>query len=244
MYFGSGQDANNWLQIGRLSPDGTGVTMAWATLVNETHRLRGSLYVDQTGIWGGDLIAVTSAEDLPLDSKGVWRLASNGTGSQVTRITTYHLEGAITLPDNAEKWGPWAGRLLTGDESARDEYERLQPLIYAVDPNGVAESFALGIEPEDFDIIPPDQDLYCADIYGGSATNGAVLKLSRTLLSNHVGDLLVTQAGEGSNPAKLSIVHWDGTNFVIRNILYPSAYYGGHFEHVTFAPLDLPSSSP
>jgi len=57
-------------------------------------------------------------------------------------------------------------------------------------------------------------------------------------LTNYVGDLLITDAGEATPQAKLFVVRWDAaiTNFVTRGISLPSSI-GGRFEHVTFAPL-------
>jgi len=93
-------------------------------------------------------------------------------------------------------------------------------------------SFALGIAPEDFDIIQTNQDLYCVI----QSDPGQILKLSRTLLTNYVGDLLITQEGFFFGTPKLFIMHWDGTNFVTRSISSSDL-----FEHVTFAPINLPS---
>ncbi|MGH7952620.1 MAG: hypothetical protein ACREFE_11985 [Limisphaerales bacterium] len=96
-----------------------------------------------------------------------------------------------------------------------------------------ANRHELRVSPEDFDIIPANQDLYLCD-----HSRGALLKLSHTYLQDYVGDLLITQAGE-FEPARLFIVNWNGTQFVVRSIPAP----GGttDIEHVTFAPLDLPS---
>jgi hypothetical protein len=96
-------------------------------------------------------------------------------------------------------------------------------------------SYSLGIGSEDFDIIPPNQDLYCVD------PDGTIVKLSHTLLSNYVGDLLVTQDGENfGDSARLFIVHWDGSKFVVRAITYTEPNGSpGRFEHVTFAPINI-----
>ena len=131
----------------------------------------------------------------------------------------------MVLTNDVQKWGPWAGKIITGAES------KFPPAIYAVDTNGSALAFNLNIEPEDFDIIPPYQDLYCTD-----QTAGRLLKVSRDVFTNYWGDLLVTQEGAISG-AKLFIVHWDAgtSNFVTRPIPFTN-----WFEHVTFAPVSLP----
>ena len=143
------------------------------------------------------------------------------------------LERPITLTNDVNKWGPWAGKVITGDETTRQ--------IYAIAADGAVTSFELGIAPEDFDIIPPNQDLYCVNYrYNEPST---VLKLSRQVLANYVGDLVVTQAGEVSGGAAVFIVSWNGTAFAVRRIPLPPAT-GAHFEHVTFAPLNLPALNP
>jgi hypothetical protein len=100
------------------------------------------------------------------------------------------------------------------------------------------------IRSEDFEVIPPNQDLYTCD-----ASAGRISKLTRNYLTNHVGDLLIADAGEFPSPTigKLFIVHWDvaTTNFITIPIQlnYPDGG-NGYFEHVTFSPLNLPTLNP
>ena len=198
--------------------------------------------MDTSGTFSNQLIVVTSPADRPLDKKGVWRVNSLGQPTLLTNFNTTHLEGVISLTNDVSKWGPWAGKIITGDENENK--------IYAIDANGIRTTFDTtnlfpgGIHTEDFEIIPPNQDLYGCD-----ASAGIVVKLSRTNLTSYVGDLLITDAGEfGSFPGgKLFIVRWDNstTNFVVRRVLfrYPSSAFG-HFEHVTFAPISIPPINP
>jgi hypothetical protein len=182
---------------------------------------------------------VTSDAAATFEPKGVWRIDSGAHPVLLAQIGTPHLEGVITLTNDVARWGPWAGKIITGDEQAAPV-----PLIFTVDTNGAVgrydttQLFPAGIHPEDFDVILPNQDLYACD-----PDAGQILKLSSTLLTNYVGDLVVTDAGEVVVPAKLFIVHWDGARaqFVTRSIPYfRSNGSFGHFEHVTFAPLNLP----
>jgi hypothetical protein len=229
MFFGNNGVTN---KIGRLSADGTVSNLTFATLTNDTY-IRGGLYIDQSGSFDGDLIAVTG--NLPSGVNaggGVWRIKSSGVATRLVNITNTHLEGVITLTNDPAKWGPWAGKIITGAES------KTPPEIYAISPDGTVQTFQLGIGSEDFDLIPANQDLYCSD-EGGA--NNKILKVSREYFAPYVGDLLITQSGDGNinvTPT-LFIVHWDSTatNFVIRGIPNP----GETFEHVTFAPIDLPA---
>jgi hypothetical protein len=120
---------------------------------------------------------------------GVWRIKSDGNTSKITNIVNSrpHLEGVITLTNDVQKWGPWAGKIITGTES------EILPKIYAIATNGAVTSFSLGIGPEDFDLIPTNQDLYCAD-----ENSYQILKVSRSYFSSYVGDLLITQSGDGN----------------------------------------------
>ena len=102
--------------------------------------------------------------------------------------------GLLTLPNDVARWGPWAQKIITGNENASK--------IYAIATNGVVTEFFLGIDPEDFDIIPANADLYVPD-----PGNGRILKVPRTFFTNYVGDLLITQAGEYSNPRYGQLFH-------------------------------------
>ncbi len=186
--------------------------------------------MDQTGVWSNNLIAVTSdglADQTSL--KGVWRVDSGGNPTLVANLNTLHLEAVITLTNDAARWGPWAGRIITGDEDNH--------VLWAIDTNGVAVPYALGIDPEDFDIIPPNQDLYCVDFNNGQSS---ITEIPSRLFANYVGDLLVTQAGETSPSfsSRLFVISWTGQGFTVRAITYQSS---GHFEHVTFAPIEIPA---
>jgi hypothetical protein len=73
------------------------------------------------------------------------------------------------------------------------------------------------------------------------------MKLSRNFLTNHVGELLITDAGEYAKPAKVFMVRWDSAagNFVAARVPYiRSDSTPGELEHATFAPIDLPPLNP
>jgi hypothetical protein len=239
MYFGTGVNGI----IGKLSADGTVSNLNYFVLstdvTNTDTLIRGSLYIDDSGSFGGDLIAVTGNGEF--EGGGVWRINSSGTATLLTTISNTHLEGAITITNDVAKYGPFAGKIITGAESATNEYGLSRPVVYAISTNGAVQPFDLGIAPEDFDIIKPGQDLYCLD-----ESQLELVKVSSTLLTNYWGDLLITEEGafgpDGlGGQGRLFIVHWDNsnTNFVIRSITH-----GFWFEHCTFAPINLPSHQP
>ncbi len=214
-------------KVGRLSADGTVSNLSFATLTNDTW-IRGGLYIDQSGSFGGDLIAVTGNSFFV--GGGVWRIKSSGVTTKLATITNTHLEGVITLTNDPARWGPWAGKIITGAESSTP------PMIVSISTNGVVTTNQLGIGPEDFDLIPANQDLYLAV----ATSPNRIDKISRRYFEPYVGDLLITQSGDGfTSPNKmLFIVHWDNgvTNFIIRSILTSRI-----LEHVTFAAINLPA---
>jgi len=246
MFFGhKPPNDREWTRIGRIAAGGTSWDTNWAILPGETSPVHGGLYMDQTGLFNYDLIVVTGGA--PGEGGTVWRITSNpdqssGQKTLFKTIPGAHLEGVITLPNEPVKYGPWAGKIVTGDESHEDELSRKDPVIYTIDQQGLVEEFHLRVAPEDFDIIQDGQNLYCND-----ATSRVIWGVPSWYFAEHVGDILVTQAGEINSEhileggqSLLLILHWDAeqNRFVPKVIFHPSGIMIG-FEHVTFAPIDL-----
>jgi hypothetical protein len=184
------------------------------------------------GLFGNNLIALAS--DGSGTPPSVWLVNFNGNPSLLAQIQpgiesafSDVLEGVISLPNNTNQWGPWAGKILTGDENSG--------VLYTIDTNGTVASYNLGIYSDDFVLIPSNQDLYLCDFYG----NSRILKLSKTYLTNYVGDLLITQEGLNRS-TETFIVNWNGANFVSRRI-DGYLYRLSETEDAAFAPLNLPS---
>lgn len=239
LFFGSGTG------IGWLSADATRSNLDWCILTNsvETNQLhlRGGICTDQTGTFSNRLIAVTTDGD-SLSQKGVWLVDSKAHPTLLAQILTEHLEGVTTLTNDVQKWGPWAGKIITGDEDHVDpDTLARDPLIYTISTNGIVATnhtkamIPNGIFPEDFDVILANQNLYITAI-----NNNSIMELPSSYFTNNIGDLLITDAGE-VGPAGLYIVHWNsqGSNFVTTSIPIPDSV-GGHIEGVTFAPIQLP----
>src|SRR5262249_41496526 len=147
-------------------------------------------------------------------------------------IQNLHLEGVTTVPNDTNKYGPWAGKILTGAIQTST--------LFTVDANTnisgfqLATSFGTSIASEDIHIIPTNQDFYMAD-----RINSLILKLPRDLFTNFVGDVMITQEGEFPS---VFIVYWDTNSgtFLQRRILAPGGFPGVsredfNFEHGTFA---------
>ncbi len=194
-------------EIVRVSPDGAVVQNPWVTLPGETGLLRGSLHVDRTGVYGGDLIVVTT-------SGKVWQVDSAGNSTQLASLGT-HLEGLTTVPNDPVKYGPWAGKILAGAEQ--------QGRIYSIDPAGNTAFFTLGIDPEDIDIIPANENFFGVD-FGSQTLWGA----PPSEFAGLVGDVLIAE----EFPGILWHVKWDAASnsFQVTNVAQVTQW-----EHVTFS---------
>lgn len=202
--------------IARVSPDGSVVQNPWVLLPGEPGLLRGSLFQDRYGVFGGDLIAVTTAG-------GVWRVTAAGEATRLAHLGT-HLEGVTTVPDDPAKYGPWAGRILIGAEN--------QGLIYTVSAAGAVSSYQIGISPEDIEIIPENENFYGVD-FGGGTLWGA----PASAFAGMVGDVLIAQEG----PGFLWHVRWDAASGQFVKKLLAQVY---QWEHVTFSPAGLDTVPP
>src|SRR5215217_738584 len=177
--------------VARIASDGGTVQSPWATLIGETGLVTG-LHVDRTGIYGGDVIAVTT-------SGGIWRINATGLATQVALLGTA-LTGVTTIPEAPEKYGPWSGKILAGAKA--------QGLVYAVDANGSVATYTLGVNPVDIRLIPAHENFFGADpvsrkIWGAPAD----------AFADMIGDILVAESS-----GMLTQVRWTGTEFETRHL--------------------------
>lgn len=184
---------------------------------------------------------------------GVWRLKSNGQATNVAFVTNVLCEGALTLTNDSSRYGPWAGKIIFGSEvntSGRN-------LVFAVDTNSVLTSFDLGpVVADSIGLITNSVDLSCEHfdaiqtnhLYVLTDATDCVLKVSPALLTNFVGDLLITQGGlntQAEGEPELFIAHWNGSRFVVYGI--PLGFYSKdtfssvELEGACFAPIAIPA---
>jgi hypothetical protein len=206
VFTGNGQPG----QIVRISPDGSVVQNPWVTL-NDPGLLRGSLFQDRYGVFGGDLIVITN-------TGGVWRVDSAGAATRLANLDV-HLEGVTTVPDDPGRYGPWAARIVVGAEQ--------QGNIHTVDAQGNVDTFSLGISPEDIDIIPTGENFVGVD-FGGKQLQGA----PESEFTGMTGDFLIAQEG-----GPLWHVRWDPASgsFQTEQVARVEQW-----EHITFAPVGFP----
>jgi uncharacterized repeat protein (TIGR01451 family) len=190
---------------------------SWVQLPGVGDLLRGSLYVDRTCIFGGDLIVVTGST--AVTGGDIWRVNVNGIPTHVADVGPgTHLEGVITVPcsvspppgqpcpANDPVWGPWAGTILAGNESGDGTHvPRSAPdnlatdgLVFSITPGGVATAYDLSftdasgvhhpMKPEDLDLIDPGNSFFGVN-YG----NQRVLTASKADFTTFANKILLTQ---------------------------------------------------
>jgi hypothetical protein len=211
LFVGNGLDG----EIVRVDPSGTSVINPWVTLPGTSNGLmRGSLYVDRTGEWGGDLVVVTTLGQ-------VWRVNSSGTPVLVASLPGVHLEGLVTVPNSPSRYGPIAGRILAGAEG--------EGLLYAFAADGSYLALNLGVLVEDIDIINPGENFFGVN-FGSSRLIG----VSGSEWAPMAGDILLTQ--ESVSRVGLYILRYNGSSLEVTELTAaPGSASIAQWEHVTFA---------
>lgn len=210
LFVGNGVDG----QIVRITGGGTTVINPWVDLPGAGNGLmRGSLYSDRTGVFGGDLIAVTTGGE-------VWRVNAAGTPTLLADINV-HLEGLATVPNDPLKYGPLAGRIIAGAES--------QGRLYIIDTAGGVSFITPGVNVEDIDLITPNENFF-----GVNFGTGRLLGAPASEFASIAGDILLTQEVGGTSG--LFRLYWNGSSLVTEAVtLNPGSFNPGQWEHVTFS---------
>lgn len=191
--------------VARISADGAAIQNPWVTLPGETGT-PASIHVDRTELFGGDLFVATT-------SGGVWRIDGDARPTLLAGLGT-RLSGVTTITDDPARYGPWAGKVLVG---APD-----QGMIFSIDLQGNSTSHQLGLNPEDFQLVPAHENFYAID-----ASGGRIWGAPADAFTGMIGDLLVAHSASG----KLSRVRWNGDDFEVSEIAE-----AGRWSQMTFAP--------
>jgi len=213
VFTGNGIDG----EIVKISPDGSQILDPWVSLPGLNNGLmRGSLYVDRTGIFGGDLIVATTTGEL-------WRVSSAGVPVSIMPPAGVHLEGLIVVPDVPVRYGPLAGKIIAGAEA--------QGLLWVIDPSGTATQLDLGVDVEDIDLVTPRENFFGVN-FGTSRLLGATAENMQPM----VGDILLTQEIVTPGASGLFRLQWNGTALTAEPIpLDPTSAPVAQWEHVTLA---------
>ena len=212
LFTGNGLDG----EIVRISADGTTIQNPWVTLPGVGNGLmRGSLYVDRTGIFNGDIIAATTTGE-------VWRITPAGVPTRLAALGV-HLEGLIVVPNVPVRFGPLAGKIIAGAEQ--------QGLLWSIDLAGNTQSYALGVAVEDIDLVTPKENFFGIN-FGTSRLLGATAKNVEPM----IGDILLTQENVVAGTSGLFRLQWTGAALAAVAVpLGVGSATVGQWEHTTFA---------
>ncbi|MBK7582370.1 MAG: hypothetical protein IPI67_19465 [Myxococcales bacterium] len=221
LFVGNGVDG----QIVRISNNGATVTNPWVDLPGTGNGLmRGSLYVDRVGTFGGDLCVVTTVGE-------VWRITAAGAPTKIASAGV-HLEGAVVVPDKPARFGPIAGKLIAGAET--------EGLLWAFAPDGTSTTYDLGAKVEDIDLISPKENFFGVN-YGTSKLLGVPAEQFKPML----GDVLLTTETVVAGQSGLFRLKWDGTKLVAEPIpVGAGSATVDQWEHTTFAPTGIVEIPP
>jgi hypothetical protein len=222
LFMGNGIDG----QIVKVSADGTTVTNPWVDLVGDNNGLmRGSLFLDRTGLYGGDLFVVTTTGQL-------WRITSGGVATPLADLHGTHLEGLFIVPNVPVRYGPLAGKILAGAEA--------EHLLYAFDGTGAFVTYAVGVDIEDIEVVPPHENFFGVN-FGTSRLLGATAEDLQPM----VGDILLTQEVVAAGSVGLYRLQWTGTALEAKELtLKPDSATVGQWEHTTLAPAGIVEIPP
>jgi RHS repeat-associated protein len=194
--------------IARVNASGATVQNPWVTLPDETGAI-GGLYLDRTGVFGGDLLVVST-------TGGVWRVNALAEATKIASLNT-RLAGVTSVPDDPDRYGPWAGKILAG---AKDLSQ-----LYVIDVQGQTSTMQLDVQPQDIDLVPAQENFFAVDTVGRKvwgASDGAFAAI--------IGDILVTQ----QSPGVIKRLRWDGVEFVVSPLASAT-----EFKQVAFAPAGI-----
>ena len=144
--------------------------------------MQGGLYIDRTGVWNYNLVVCTNIGKIYTVG---WNPANTSTCGTVTLIGDakgIHLEGIVTIPNNATVWGDLAGRILAGAEN--------EGKLWAVGTDLNLTSYSLN-EPfniEDMDWIEDNENFF-----GVAYGIGRILGVSYNFFKPYVGKVMLTQ---------------------------------------------------
>ena len=173
-----------------------------------------------------------------------------------------HFEGVITVPVG---FVPWGGTIIAGDENDNTDLSK-DGKIWSIPASGAASAFSLAfnlggvhhpVKAEDLDIIDGD------NFFGVNFGNARLLTAPKSDFAGSVGDILLTQEfpcgnnfravgvtvtpciGGGGPTTGLYAIHSDGVRLTITPFTFSGTSLTNidTWEHVTFAPLELPVPS-
>src|SRR6185503_2840353 len=156
--------------------------------------MRGSLYVDRTGIFNGDLLVATTTGE-------VWRVNTAGVPTPIGVPHGVHLEGLVVVPNIPVRYGPLAGKIIAGAEA--------EGLMWIISPDGTATTTNVGVAIEDIDFVTPNENFFGVN-FGTSRLLGVAAADCRSMW----GDIVLTQEVVTAGTSGLFRLQWDGNALV------------------------------
>ena len=167
VFLGNGQTG----QIVEISGGGS-VLNPWITIKGADSSFRGGFAMDTTGVFGGNLIALTT-------NGQVWEVHSDGTYKLLASANASISEGVTVIPNAPAKYGPLAGTIAFTNEDNNT--------LYTVNSAGTITGYGLNTipGPEGVRVIGPNENFF------GNTTGANVVGIPAAELAPYVGDLLV-----------------------------------------------------
>lgn len=238
--------------IVRISPDGADIQNPWVRLPNPALGVVYGLHVDTTGVFNGDLIAITQLGN-------VWRINSNGSNSPcpIASLNRW-IDGITTVPNDTGRYGPWAGKILVGaprdpvDPHGRPENIRAEQIgIYAISPDGHIEFFScnrlhmngMGLGGN-IVVVPENQNFFALQYASSDQDQSTVWAARSSDFQGIVGDILYQQWFPSHPNSGLWRIHWDSASNDFQSEQLSTSYnnqsyYVHHWTGMTFAPLNF-----
>jgi RHS repeat-associated protein len=229
--------------IERITDGGRTVINPWVTLPGAfVGGEPGALTFDETGLFGGDLIALTT-------TNGVWQIDAAGSPKLLVQLNEFSsnwwTEGISVLPDDSARYGPLAGCIIVG-QNGNPSNGSFDTGLWAITPQGKATFYTLGFDQsagatsvDAIGVVEPNANVFF-DAYPGLAGAPAAQ------LSTMVGDIFVVTEGTGVNR-----VFWNGRSLEAQS-LWSLEYSGpggtysgpGESEAIAFAPIAVSPLPP
>jgi len=226
--------------IVRISPDGSQMDNPWLRLPGETSFLAGGgLLVDRTGVFGGDLVALTQSGSL-------WRINSAGVANRVFALNlgpafgSAPVEDMEIFPNDPAHYGPFAGKLIITQHP-------FSSAIWKVNPSGAVSSVNWGqITPlslrgaENIRAVLPNENLFSVRIQteNGTIRTQTLFVIPASGMLSMAGDIVLTTEDQNDTihqqVGSLYRLHWTGTQFQVNEISVPFLPTAA-FEGLAFA---------
>jgi RHS repeat-associated protein len=188
-------------EIYRVPNGGGTITDAWVTL--PTVERIAQVYLDRTGVFGDDLLALTAGS-----SGQLWKIDAAGNAhllaTHIDQIGSFGQGSMITIPNDPATYGPLAGTLLVTTDGG--------PSL-TVDPTGHVEAHPLQDEQTGGSILPESVTIASSteNLFFSTDNVALLVAASAAQIAPIAGDLILSLESGFPSGAGLYRLYWDGT---------------------------------